>query len=222
MQFVKERRGRGHQLHLLRFRTKAGDLRWFVVGVVEQPDGQWEVSGCAGGGGVDPPRDHPWINFGAWGLPRFFCGGGNVVGVDSDRAVGVRLRFANGTTLEDTVDAGVVLFMTENPSIRPPSNSLLIAAPLWPVADCSLPYLAGASIDGLTLMLLVEHGPSGACPGVGPNPTFMQLWSVPLSRLPHGNLNVVITYHDRADPEARPLTDQTPVSLTYGYQLLPG
>ncbi len=127
MQFVKERRGRGHQVHFLRFSTKAGDQRRFVVGVVQRPDGQWEVSGGAGGGGDDPPRDHPWINFGAWGFPRFFCGGGTVVGVDSERALRVLLRFANGTTLEDTVDAGVVLFMTENP-VRLPATVEMVDA----------------------------------------------------------------------------------------------
>jgi hypothetical protein len=125
VQFVKERSSSGRQLHLVRFSTRAGEQRRFVVGVVQQPGGLWEVRGFAGGGDNDPPRDHPWINFGAWGWPRFFCGGGSVIGTNSERAARARLRFAQGTTLEDAVDAGVVLFMTENPVQLPASVDIL-------------------------------------------------------------------------------------------------
>jgi hypothetical protein len=79
------------------------------------------VRGRAGGGDHDPPRDHPWINFGAWGWPRSFCGGGRVIGTDSELAARARLQFADGTTLEDTVDVGVVLFLTDDP-IRLPAT----------------------------------------------------------------------------------------------------
>src|SRR2546425_12285218 len=119
--FVKERSVRGQQLHFVRFTTRTGERRRFVVGVVRQSDGQWQVRGCAGGGGGDPPRDHPWINFGAWGWPRSFNGGGSVIGTESERAALARLRFADGTTLEDSVDTGVVLFMTEA-SVRLPAT----------------------------------------------------------------------------------------------------
>jgi len=125
MQFVKERGGPGRQLHYVRFSTRAGDRRRFVVGVVQQQNGQWEVRGCAGGGDGDPPRDQPWINFGAWGWPRFFCGGGTVIGTNSERAARARLLFANGTTLEDAVDAGIVLFMTEAPVRLPATVEIL-------------------------------------------------------------------------------------------------
>jgi hypothetical protein len=119
--FIKERAVPGHQLHFVRFITRKGEQRQFVVGVVRNADGQWEVRGCAGGSGGEPPRDHPWINFGAWGWPRFFCGGGRVIGVDAERAVRARLRFAGGPSLEDSVDAGVVLFMSET-SVRLPAT----------------------------------------------------------------------------------------------------
>ncbi len=89
----------GNQLHFVRFNTRTGEQRRSVIGVVRQPDGQWGVRGCAGGGGGDPVRDHPWINFGAWGWTSFFCGGGRVIGVDSERAARARLRFADGMTL---------------------------------------------------------------------------------------------------------------------------
>ncbi len=121
VEFVKERGSRGYQLHFVRFRTKAGDQRESIVGVMQQPDGRWEVRGSAGGGGADPPRAHPWINLGAWGWPGFFCGGGRVIGTDSKRAARARLRFSDGTTLEDTVDADVVLFMTHD-SVKLPAT----------------------------------------------------------------------------------------------------
>ncbi len=119
--FIKERAVPGHQLHFVRFNTRRGEQRQLVVGVVRHADGQWEVRGCAGGGCGDPPRDHPWINFGAWGWPRFFCGGGRVIGVDAERAIRARLRFADGPSLEDSVDAGVVLFMSET-EVRLPAT----------------------------------------------------------------------------------------------------
>jgi hypothetical protein len=121
VEFVKERGRGGHQLHFVRFRTTAGDQREYIVGVMEQPDGRWEVLGSAGGGGADPPRDHPWINFGAWGWPGFFYGGGRVIGRDSERATRARLRFSDGTTLEDSVDADVVLFMSHG-SVQMPAT----------------------------------------------------------------------------------------------------
>jgi hypothetical protein len=123
--FVKERGVPGRHLHFVRFKTRAGELRRFVVGVVQQPDGHWQVRGCAGGGGGDPPRDRPWINFGAWGWPRFFYGGGSVIGTESERAALARLRFADGTSLEDSVDAGGVLFMTEAPVRLPVTVEIL-------------------------------------------------------------------------------------------------
>lgn len=59
--------------------------------------------------------------FGAWGSPRFFSGGGRVIGTDSERAARARLRFADGMTLEDSVEAGVVLFISEAP-VRLPAT----------------------------------------------------------------------------------------------------
>ena len=70
-------------------------------------------------------RRHPWISFGAWGWPRFFCGGGKVIGADSERATHARLRFADGTTLEDSIDEGVALFMTDGPVKMPVTVEIL-------------------------------------------------------------------------------------------------
>ena len=115
----------GNQLHYVVFHTRTGEERQFVVGVVQQADGSWDVRGSAGGGVATPVRDHPWINFGAWGWPRFFFGGGKVVGAGAERATHARLRFADGTTLEDSIDAGVALFMTDGPVQMPVTVEIL-------------------------------------------------------------------------------------------------
>jgi hypothetical protein len=115
VRFIKERAAPGHQLHFVRFATRAGSERALVIEVVQQSAGQWEVRGNAGGGHGDPPRSQPWVNFAAWGWPRFFCGGGRVIGAGSERARRARLGFTNGTMLEDSVEEGTVLFMTDDP-----------------------------------------------------------------------------------------------------------
>ncbi len=38
-----------------------------------------------------------------------------MIGVRSEQASGARLRFANGTVLEDKAEEGIFLFMTEDP-----------------------------------------------------------------------------------------------------------
>lgn len=125
IRFLKERAVPGHQLYYVVFNTRAGEQRQFVVGVMQQADGNWDVRGSAGGGGGDPVREHPWINFGAWGWPRFFSGGGKVIGAGSERATHARLRFADGTTLEDVIDAGIVLFMSDGPVRMPVTVEIL-------------------------------------------------------------------------------------------------
>jgi hypothetical protein len=48
-----------------------------------------------------------------------------VIGTNSERAARARLLFADGTTLEDAVDAGIVLFMTEAPVRLPATVEIL-------------------------------------------------------------------------------------------------
>jgi len=49
-------------------------------------------------------------------------------GVNSERAARARLRFADGTRLEDSVDSGVVLFMTDAPVRLPVTVEILDGA----------------------------------------------------------------------------------------------
>jgi hypothetical protein len=58
----------------------------------------------------NPHRGHPWVNLGGGGWPKQFYAGGQVL--EHVGAV-VRLRAANGTVLEDTVEDGMVLFLTD-------------------------------------------------------------------------------------------------------------
>jgi hypothetical protein len=48
-----------------------------------------------------------------------------VIGTNSERAARARLLFADGTILEDAVDAGIVLFMTEAPVRLPATVEIL-------------------------------------------------------------------------------------------------
>ena len=126
VRFLKARRLGARELHAVEFRTIEGRNRACVVGVIQSSAGKWDVSGMAGGSGSDPPRDHPWLNLGAWGWPDHgFCGGGKVIGTGREAAGRVRLRFKNGVELEDTVDDGLVLFMTDRVVQVPTSVGIL-------------------------------------------------------------------------------------------------
>jgi hypothetical protein len=112
VRFQKQRGIEGHEIHAVMFADQEGRNYRFLVGVVLGSEG-WKVSGLAGGGEGDPPRDQPWVNFCGWGWPRSFHGGGWLTGKNSEAAACVRLRFRTGAILEDTVDDRVVLFIAD-------------------------------------------------------------------------------------------------------------
>jgi hypothetical protein len=91
--------------------------RRFTVALAQADDGVWQVMGCAGGSAEDPPenaptRGHPWANPGGGDWPSQFYAGG---AIEEDNGVArVRLRSANGVELEETVESGEVLFMTDD------------------------------------------------------------------------------------------------------------
>jgi hypothetical protein len=125
VRFVKVRGIPGQELHAVTFADRDGKNYRFLIGVVKDPDGRWGVSGQAGGGGNDPPRDRPWVNFCGWGWPHSFNGGGWVVGSGSAEATSVRLRFQNGTILEDTVDDRVTLLIADTRVDMPATAEIL-------------------------------------------------------------------------------------------------
>ena len=73
------------------------------------------------GEGDGPPRDRPWVNFTTAWDARHFAGDGDVAGGGATQARRVRVTFADGTTLADTMDNGVVLFWT-SPGVTFPAH----------------------------------------------------------------------------------------------------
>lgn len=113
IQFSKVRSIPQRQVHAVTFETLTGQRMHGAYAVHLDRIGEWQVAGGAGGE-VDgsPRRGHPWVNLGGGGWPRQFYAGGQVV-ENGGAIVRVRLRAANGTVLEDTVDDDVVLFLTD-------------------------------------------------------------------------------------------------------------
>lgn len=93
----------------------AGSLStgWPAPGSSPTARGRRPLAGSGEGDG--PPRDRPWVNFTTAWDARHFAGGG------ATQARRVRVTFADGTTLADTVDNGVVLFWT-SPGVTFPAH----------------------------------------------------------------------------------------------------
>ena len=96
-----------------------------LVRAWQQPDGTWVADPIGGGGGADPYRTRPWVNFAATWNAQMFAAGGNVTGHDAEAAHLVRLTFADGTAIEDTVDNRVVLFFT-TPGVTFPARAEIL------------------------------------------------------------------------------------------------
>ena len=140
VRFIKSVRAGATELHAVEFATTEGGRRRYIVGVSQDLQGIWRLTGAAGGGGSDPPRARPWVNMGAWGWPSHgFDGGGKVVGVGHEAAARVRLTFKNGVQLEDDVGAGHVLFHSESAAELPAQVDIfdargqVLSSHQWPV-----------------------------------------------------------------------------------------
>ncbi len=113
LRFLKERGIPKRQAYAVTFDTAEGRRMRSTCYLVQDDAGDWRFAGAAGGGADGSPvRATPWVNLGGGGWPANFYAGGVVSdnGLDAAR---VRLIAANGTIMEDTVDAGVVLFVTD-------------------------------------------------------------------------------------------------------------
>jgi hypothetical protein len=121
VRFVKSRAFPGCQLHEADFATRDGQARHLLVRTWQQPDGTWAADPIGGGGGGEPHRSSPWVNFAAGWNAQQFAGGGHLIGQGAETARLVRLTFANGTSIEDTVDNGVVLFFA-SPGVTFPAR----------------------------------------------------------------------------------------------------
>jgi hypothetical protein len=65
------------------------------------------------------------VNFCAGFGAQDFSGGGHVVGDGAEKAASVRLSFADGIVIEDTVDNGVVLFFEPRAVVAPANVSVI-------------------------------------------------------------------------------------------------
>jgi hypothetical protein len=129
--FLKERRANRHRLYAVSYTDETGETHLDILGVAQQPDGSWSQRGGAGGSGDGPSRDQPWANLASWwgheeGRP-IFCAGGQVIGTGANLAAQMQLLFSDGATLADTVDDGLVLFVSES-GMRPPATARILAS----------------------------------------------------------------------------------------------
>jgi hypothetical protein len=129
----KERRSGRHHVAAVEWVSGEGQAMRGVFSLTLDDSGQWECRGChSGSWGGDPVRGRPWVNVGAGGDP--FYVGGRVV--ESDVAVLVRIRFSNGSVLEDVAGPdGIVIFPVERNASRTdaPSDEGTRVRPSWRV-----------------------------------------------------------------------------------------
>lgn len=112
------------QMHSVAFTNNRGIPVEWVIRTWRKSDRSWVVA-PVGGGGHAPLRTKPWVNLAAqWG-PEHFAAGGHVEGSGSEQAVNVRLIFMDGFTLEDSVDAGIVLFFEPRSLVFPADVEIL-------------------------------------------------------------------------------------------------
>jgi len=142
IRFLKERVEGGRAMLAVEFEDTEAHPWRFVFGAVQQPDGTWKAEGAGGGGGHEPQARGPWANFAGWGWPRFICLGGRVHGEGVRK---VRLIDAAGRSIQDRVDDGIALLLSNNPVEMPCRIELLdagdtiLATQAWPPTPNSRP-----------------------------------------------------------------------------------
>ncbi|HEY7021289.1 MAG TPA: hypothetical protein VH349_09230 [Ktedonobacterales bacterium] len=116
--FVKERHLPNRVAYNVRFTTRTGMRMRYTVSLAQGNDGAWQVTGGAGGSAEEPPESapkhgQPLANLGGGGFSRQFYAGG-AIEEDNGAVVRVHLRSANGVELEDAVESGEVLIVTDD------------------------------------------------------------------------------------------------------------
>jgi hypothetical protein len=143
IRFVKKRGAPHRQLWYVTCDAEgamgAEQWQWTVL-VSRQGSGRWTAHGVSGGdgAGAQPARGSPWANLGGgWGQDGFQAGG-TVEGTGVSR---VRLTDSEETTFEDSVDDGVVLFLSDKPIAMPmrvelfDSDGRVVATDEWGFVD---------------------------------------------------------------------------------------
>lgn len=121
VRFRKSRAFPGCRLHEVDFVTRDGRPQNMLVRTWQEPDGSWAAAPIGGGGGRQPHRSRPWVNFAAQWNAQQFAAGGQVTGQGAEAAHLVRLTFADGTAIEDMVEHGAVLFFA-SPGVTFPAR----------------------------------------------------------------------------------------------------
>lgn len=143
IRFLKERVEGDRAMLAVEFEDTEGRPWQYVFGAIRQADATWRAAGGAGGSGHGPRSRTPWANFGGWGWPRFLCLGGPVYGEDVTQ---VRLIDARGRTVEDSVDAGIALLLSNEPVEMPcqielrDTNGAVIGVQSWPPHQSARPH----------------------------------------------------------------------------------
>ena len=114
VKFLKERHSGRRMAQAISFETVSGRKMQMICYLLQNVQGEWKFSGAAGGEGdqIAPARNYPSVDLGGGGWPDYFFAGGSVIGQGHDIAR-VRLVTGNGIILEDRVEDGLVLFVTE-------------------------------------------------------------------------------------------------------------
>jgi hypothetical protein len=127
IRFRRDRAFEGCHMYAVSFSTGDGPPWLMVVRAFQGPDGAWAADPIGGGAGPGPRRRLPWVNFTARGgrTGSDFTGGGEVIGEGCELVRTVVLRFADGTTVEDQVEEGLVLFYVDHPVVCPAQVTIL-------------------------------------------------------------------------------------------------
>ena len=125
IKFVKTKAYSTCELHEVDYVNHRGWTMHALVETEQEQDGTWTVHPLGGGAGPAPHRSEPWVNLCAGIGPQSFTAGGHVEGDGAENAASVRLSFADGGEIEDSVDNGVVLFFEPRAIVAPVDVSIL-------------------------------------------------------------------------------------------------
>ena len=120
IRFLQNRKLPHYQLHEVTFENETGQQEHWLCCVRETLPGHWLSVGAGNVAEVEhsPKRSHPWANLAGSLGQEVGWAGGRVLNNGLD-VVRVRLISENGVMLEDTVQDGLVLFITDQWLERP-------------------------------------------------------------------------------------------------------
>jgi len=129
IQFLKERTLPRHQAYIVSFEDGKGQKWEFICFIVQEEQNNWVFKGGSGGSPDQTvERKQPWANLsGGWTEGGFYAGGR--VHDNEFGTVRVSLFSNDGLILEDTVDDGRVLFLTDKENVLAPVQARLYASP---------------------------------------------------------------------------------------------